>query len=461
MGDTPNPDWNKQWQALARQYGDAWQELARGAAGTPPPPPPSPMQQGFEQWARLWASGDATREQSVERMVESARGYASFLQAMLGNVSASPDAGSGAWTEALRNAFGAGAPMPPFMPQGAAAWPDLPAQMAGGMGQWLQWLQSARGIPGAGNAAAPWLEMPAFGYLREHQERLQQGAVALADYREQLGRYNGLMLKAMQRGFELFEGKLLEREEPGRQVESLRALYDLWVDAAEEGYAEIALSPEFREAYGALVNAQMRVRSAIQQEVEHVGRDLGMPTRSEIDTLGKRLHDLRREVRAQQGGGDGGLAGEVARLREEVAALRRGTSGARGGAPADRARAAAEPAAADAASGSARKSVPSGARPTKAGGRKASSARTSGGGKSATGKPVAKPSPAKAPASRKAGAPGRRRPAHAQASGSFASRIARFADDARGGASGSAAPKTPSEVKPATTGRGARARRPH
>jgi hypothetical protein len=75
---------------------------------------------------------------------------------------------------------------------------------------------------------------------------------------------------------------------------------------------------------------------------------------------------------------------------------------------------------------------------------------------------VAKPSPAKAPASRKAGAPpGRRRPAHAQASGSFASRIARFADDARGGASGSAAPKTPSDDKPITTGRGARARRPH
>jgi hypothetical protein len=304
--------------------------------------------------------------------------------------------------------------------------------------------------------------MPAFGYLREHQERLQQGAVALADYREQLGRYNGLMLKAMQRGFELFEGKLLEREEPGRQVESLRALYDLWVDAAEEGYAEIALSQEFREAYGALVNAQMRVRSAIQQEVEHLGRDLGMPTRSEIDTLGKRLHDLRREVRAQQGGGDGGLAGEVARLREELAALRRGTSGARDGAPADRARAAAEPAAADAASGSARTSVPSGARRAKAGGRKASAPRTSGAGNSARGKPVAKPSPAKAPASRKAGAPpGRRRPAHAQASGSFASRIARFADDARSGASGSAAPKNPSEGKPTTTGRGARARRRH
>jgi hypothetical protein len=286
------------------------------------------------------------------------------------------------------------------------------------------------------------MEMPAFGYLREHQERLQQGAVALAHYREQLGRYNSLMLKAMQRGFELFEGKLLEREEPGRQVESLRALYDLWVDAAEEGYAEIALSPEFREAYGALVNAQMRVRSAIQQEVEHVGRDLGMPTRSEIDTLGKRLHDLRREVRAQQGGTDAGLAGEVARLREEVAALRQGNKRT-GAAPAGRTDEAGRDGRRDRAKGS-----------------KAASGRAAGsiGG---AGKPPAKAAAkGTSPRTKAAAAPGNRRPAHAAAGGTFASRIARFADDARG-ASGSAAPKKPSEDKPGTTRRGARARRPH
>jgi hypothetical protein len=329
------------------------------------------------------------------------------------------------------------------MPQGAATWPDLPAQMAGGMGQWLQSLQSARGTPGAGNAAAPWMEMPAFGYLREHQERLQQGAVALTDYREQLGRYNSLMLKAMQRGFELFEGKLLEREEPGRQVESLRALYDLWVDAAEEGYAEIALSPEFREAYGALVNAQMRVRSAIQQEVEHLGRDLGMPTRSEIDTLGKRLHDLRREVRAQQGAGNAGLAGEVARLREEVAALRRGGKPT-GAAPAGQADDAGPDVRRDRAQGG--KAAP---------GRAAGSAD---GNRKRAAKAVSK---APSPRRKSAPAPAKRRSAHAAAEGSFASRIARFADDARSGASGSAAPKNPSEGKPTTTGRGARARRRH
>src|SRR6185312_15381523 len=100
------------------------------------------------------------------------------------------------------------------------------------------------------------------------------------------------------------------------------ALYDLWVDAAEESYAEIALSREFREIYGALVNAQMRVRSQMQQEVERIATDFGMPTRSELDSIGQRLHDLRRELRNGSSGASNDLAREVADLRREVAELK-------------------------------------------------------------------------------------------------------------------------------------------
>src|SRR5690606_6595489 len=130
-----------------------------------------------------------------------------------------------------------------------------------------------------------WMNLPTFGPAREHQEEYQKSVLAWMDYQEQLRRYNELMVRAARRGFELFEGKLAEREQPGREIDSLRALYDLWVDAAEEGYAEIALSHEFREVYGALVNAQMRVRAHVQKEVERVANDLGMPTRAEVDSI--------------------------------------------------------------------------------------------------------------------------------------------------------------------------------
>jgi polyhydroxyalkanoate synthesis regulator phasin len=176
--------------------------------------------------------------------------------------------------------------------------------------------------PGDAGEIKAWLSLPAFGMMREHQEHYQKMAVAWVDYQEQLRRYNESMLKAAQRGFELFEGKLAEREQPGRQIESLRALYDLWVDAAEEGHAEVALSKEFREAYGELVNAQMRVRSQVQQEIERVSVDFGMPTRTELYSIGERLQALRREVRGRSAGVSDGLADEVAALREEFAKLK-------------------------------------------------------------------------------------------------------------------------------------------
>jgi hypothetical protein len=79
-------------------------------------------------------------------------------------------------------------------------------------------------------------------------------------------------------------------------LKSFREVYDLWIDAAEEGYAEVALSMEFREVYGALVNAQMRVRQQVQGEVERAGAALGMPTRTELSSVHQKLADMRRRM---------------------------------------------------------------------------------------------------------------------------------------------------------------------
>ncbi|HET7558133.1 MAG TPA: class III poly(R)-hydroxyalkanoic acid synthase subunit PhaE, partial [Rhodanobacteraceae bacterium] len=222
-----------------------------------------------------------------------------------------------AWADTLRESFNfPGADAALFDNPLARALREIAGQGAKGFEQMMEALapftQELRGVLG----------MPAFGYLREHQERYQKLALAMLEYQEQTNRYNALIARASRRGFEVFEDKLSERGEPGRQVESVRALYDLWVDAAEEAYAEVALSPEFREVYGALVNAQMRVRKHVQQEVERVAVDLGMPTRTEIDSIGKRLHEARRDLKRREENSDD-LAAEIAALRIEVEKLKK------------------------------------------------------------------------------------------------------------------------------------------
>jgi len=118
-------------------------------------------------------------------------------------------------------------------------------------------------------------------------------------------------------------GQFVLHAEPGRQIDSLKGLYDLWVDASEEAYAEIALSEEFREVYGEMVNTQMRVRQLQQQQTEQLCQQLGVPTRSEVSSLGERLQALRREFRASRAGASADHADEIMALRRELAALKR------------------------------------------------------------------------------------------------------------------------------------------
>ena len=164
--------------------------------------------------------------------------------------------------------------------------------------QWSQsaapWLHNMR------SEAASTLGMPAFGFAREHQERLQALGQAQLRWQDALSDYNSLMAKTSQDAYARFESKLAEREEPGRQLGSVRALFDLWVDAAEEAYADIALSTEYRKAYGALVNAQMQLRASAQAIAEQASMQLGMPGRTELDSAHRKIAELERQLRRLQ-----------------------------------------------------------------------------------------------------------------------------------------------------------------
>ena len=366
-------DWSKDWQALQNQYWTAWTDLTRQSGATPDAS--TPWHEGLEQWSRMFGSAGKQSE-AAERLMSSAKSYLSLMQSML-SFAAGKDAGAvnmPSWLDAMRGGMsmpGFDASMfgkiPGFDPSAFAKVPGFDPSMFGKlpgfdpsmlnampgfdaslldnpMARALREIsgQGVKGFQQLAEGAAPmlqqmqqqmqqegvsWLKAPAFGYLREHQEHYQKMALAFVEFQQATKAYNALIMKSSQRSFEILELKLAERSEPGRQIDSVRALYDLWVDSAEEAYAEIALSEEFRTVYGDVVNSQMRVRSQMQQEVERIGVDLGMPTRTELNSVHKRMHDLRRELRAsqenQRDAASDGRDEEIAAMRAEIDDLRR------------------------------------------------------------------------------------------------------------------------------------------
>ena len=293
-------DFLRDFHALAQQSWDAWlrQQPASTATGGP---------------AFAAAPNAAAGNEVLDRTLAGLKGYFEWMQGATAGVAGVPGTD---WQQQVQQLFGGA--QQPF----AQAFQHIDGAGTEGAGaNWHSWLQ---GMPVPDIAASG--PIPAFGQDREQQMQRQALASAVLESMQASARYQALIQRANTQGVQKLQDKLAEHAEPGRQIESLKALYDLWVDAAEEAYAEIALSDEFREAYGAMANSQMRLRSLQQQQAEQLCQQWGLPTRREMDTLGERLQQLRREARASRA--NQAAANEIADLRRQVAEMRRQLAGA-------------------------------------------------------------------------------------------------------------------------------------
>jgi class III poly(R)-hydroxyalkanoic acid synthase PhaE subunit len=285
-------------EAMARQWMNAFGDAMR-AFGGQPQAPQDPWRAAFDSWSQM--AGVGRRDEAadmVERFSAQARQWLGMMQQVAGQFAgrdASPADIASAWKQAMGGQGGN-----PF----AALFNGMAGRGQAGFDQWhaqaapmLNAMLGGMMMGGLRQEGLGLLRMPAFGMNREHQERLQALAAAQIELQEKNDAYNQLLLGIGQDAFVRFERKLAERSEPGRQLKSARALFDLWIDAAEDAYAEVALSQEFRKRYGELVNAQMKVRAGIQREVEQFCDLFGMPGRTEVDAAHRRIAELERQVR--------------------------------------------------------------------------------------------------------------------------------------------------------------------
>src|SRR6201991_3222256 len=198
------------------------------------------------------------------------------------------------------------------------------ARMLEGIDDYTRWLES--NIASAAKAASDvpaWTPPPAFGRLSgdDAQQRFQAwvhatrewlGDVgadgssvgsqadqrplfeALADLAASQQRYQALLGQVQAQGLASLQQRMAGLGKG--DMPTMRSLYDTWVEVAEEAYNDAALSKEFREAYGALANAQVRVRTIQQDQFARVGEQLGMPGRGDIDALSRSIQDMRREI---------------------------------------------------------------------------------------------------------------------------------------------------------------------
>lgn len=342
--------WADWWLDAQRQYWDSCLALTREMCGNPPGSTAIPQANpGMDFRTGLAASVS----EAANRWIEAQRGYWRLWADAAGRRErdAGGDTPREPWPDWTRQMFafpqnywrigeeswraltgGAGAKPPAAL----APWDGFATLWGMPLDNWRRVCSAVSVLPGdmeqaARGAGSPYgpetlhqtmvgmLSMPTLGYTREWQEEWQRWGLLGLELGQALQEYLAVLARINLRCGELF-GQALRRTSSGDTAEdSLRAFYNLWIDCAEKAYGEFSMAPEFTTAQSQLTNALFAMKRQEQKMVEEFLSALNMPTRGELDTSHRRVHELQRRLwRMEQDLEDS----DGARLREELAALR-------------------------------------------------------------------------------------------------------------------------------------------
>ena len=339
-----NPFSPESWQDAQRKYWESWMEMTRQAGSTAAnqqaQASDNPWATALDQWwkavAPMTDNTAPLMQDFFDKLIGMGKSYFSMAERVSGMPGANDKTAGDAvsdWLDQIRNACDAwgaslGAQQDPRLGDVMSFW-NMP------MDTWQRTVSSFSPMPGdfmkalhpegadamAGDMREHmdrFLSMPGVGYSRESQEQYQQLARMVLDYEKAMQDYAIALSKVGVKSTDCFQEKLNAATENGEPLTSLRDFYNLWVDACEETYGEYAMTAEYSEMYGEMVNALMQVKRHGSLLVDEMLESMNMPTHREINTLHRRLHDMRREYRS--------LRGEIEQLRGERSGARTKTA---------------------------------------------------------------------------------------------------------------------------------------
>jgi hypothetical protein len=140
-------------------------------------------------------------------------------------------------------------------------------------------------------------EGPRFADLWEIERRYTGVLQAWMNLRRRSLEHNAVVLEAWLQAARHFSEHLSTRNVGTLDA---KAALTLWTDTANQQLLETQRSEPFLLTQAALIRATTELRMAQHELVEHLGKQYGLPTRTELDDVHRTLTELRRELRAMQ-----------------------------------------------------------------------------------------------------------------------------------------------------------------
>lgn len=143
--------------------------------------------------------------------------------------------------------------------------------------------------------------VPAFGSLHAQQQATERLLSTGLRWQRASARVGELLSAVATDAAEKLIAALAGADAPGPPITSLRQLHDLWVECGERAFSVVAHGEEFAAAQAELLSAMVEMRFEQRRQIEEWARAFNLPTRSEIDAIHKRLHEIARLLREASG----------------------------------------------------------------------------------------------------------------------------------------------------------------
>ena len=302
---------NNDWFQAQQQYWDAWfqgqRQFFEQQAGNPAAGLSAQWENFFREWQNLTTANNVPgADQYRLFFTQAGKGFLDLMEKFCqAGACQAPEETIKSWTDNLQKFWGT------ILQQNTQPF-DANAQFksftetftAAGPAFWGDFFKNP--VPGQShphNAAGFLLDpfgfyasMPGVGYTREKQEDINALYRLWVDYEGQMRRYNIEMTKVGLQALQQFQTYVMTPPQEGaKPLESLKDIYIKFVDIAEDVYAEFALSEEYTKMYGDVVNALTAYKKQLHDFVDDTLEQMNLPNRQEIDSVHKRVHELRRE----------------------------------------------------------------------------------------------------------------------------------------------------------------------
>ena len=183
-----------------------------------------------------------------------------------------------------------------------AQYEGLPPFMQSALSGLSNWFESGAGAfaPGAeaSRLRARLLSAPGLGYSREAQDKFQELLRLWAEYQDNYQEYQSVMTELNRAALALMRKKIIELSKNDKDINSMKQLYDLWVESNERAYGEYVFTDEYAELNGRLVNSLMAFRQKHNEISEDILAAMNMPTMRAMNTLERRQYQLRKQLKA-------------------------------------------------------------------------------------------------------------------------------------------------------------------